>query len=54
MGWLIDPDERFIAAYPAGRQPIPFENSNVVLPVPDFCSGLELTVGEIFGWLKVS
>lgn len=54
MGWLIDPDERFIAAYPAGRQPLPFENSAAVLPVPDFCSGLELTVGEIFGWLKVT
>jgi Uma2 family endonuclease len=54
MGWLIDPDERFIAAYPVGKQPLPFEDSDAVLPVPDFCAGLELTVGEIFGWLKVS
>ncbi|MDZ8050569.1 MAG: Uma2 family endonuclease [Aulosira sp. ZfuVER01] len=53
MGWLIDPDERFIAAYPAGRQPLPFEDSDGILPVPDFCCGLELTVAEIFGWLKV-
>ncbi len=53
MGWLIDPDERFIAAYPAGQQPLPFEEIDGVLPVPDFCQGLQLTVGDIFGWLKV-
>ncbi|MBD2490699.1 Uma2 family endonuclease [Aulosira sp. FACHB-615] len=54
MGWLIDPDERFIAAYPAGKQPLAFEAIDSVLPVPDFCQGLQLTVGEIFGWLKVN
>jgi Uma2 family endonuclease len=46
-------DERFIAAYPAGQQPLPFEEIDGVLPVPDFCQGLQLTVGDIFGWLKV-
>jgi Uma2 family endonuclease len=54
MGWLIDPDERFIAAYPAGQQPLPFEEIESVLPVPEFCQGLQLTVGDIFGWLKVT
>jgi len=54
MGWLIDPDERFIGVYPAGRQPLPFEEIDAVLPVPDFCQGLHLTVGNIFGWLKVT
>ncbi|MBE9005077.1 Uma2 family endonuclease [Fortiea sp. LEGE XX443] len=53
MGWLIDPDERFIAAYPAGRQPLPFEEIEAILPVPEFCQGLQLSVGNIFGWLKV-
>ncbi|MDZ8064166.1 MAG: Uma2 family endonuclease [Nostoc sp. DedQUE08] len=54
MGWLIDPDERFIAAYPARQQPLPFEEVESVLPVPEFCQGLQLTVGDIFGWLKVT
>lgn len=54
MGWLIDPDERFIAVYPAGQQPLPFEEIESVLPVPEFCQGLQLTVGDIFGWLKVT
>ncbi|BAY77495.1 hypothetical protein NIES25_39570 [Nostoc linckia NIES-25] len=53
MGWLIDPDERFIAAYPVGRQPLAFEEIESVLPVSEFCQGLQLTVGDIFGWLKV-
>ncbi|BAY17691.1 hypothetical protein NIES2109_02750 [Nostoc sp. HK-01] len=54
MGWLIDPDERFIAAYPAGKQPLAFEALDSLLPVPNFCQELQLTVGEIFGWLKVN
>jgi Uma2 family endonuclease len=54
MGWLIDPEERFIAAYPAGKQPLPFEDNDAVLPVPEFCQGLQLTLGDIFGWLKVA
>jgi Uma2 family endonuclease len=54
MGWLIDTDERFIAAYPARQQPLAFEETESVLPVPEFCQGLQLTLGDIFGWLKVS
>jgi Uma2 family endonuclease len=54
MGWLIDPDERFISAYPAGKQPLAFEEIEEILPVPEFCQGLKLTVGDIFGWLKVT
>jgi Uma2 family endonuclease len=54
MGWLIDPDERFIAAYPVGKQPLAFEEIDTVLPVPDFCEGLNLTLNDIFGWLKVT
>ncbi|MEC4815072.1 MAG: Uma2 family endonuclease [Scytonema sp. PMC 1069.18] len=54
MGWLIDPEERFIAVYPAGKQPLPFEDNDAILPVPKFCQGLKLTLGDIFGWLKVT
>jgi len=54
MSWLIDPDERFIAAYPAGQQPLAFEETESVLPVPEFCRELQLTFGDIFDWLKVN
>lgn len=54
MGWLIDPDERFIAVYPEGKQPLAFEDIHAVLPVPDFCQTLKLTLGDIFDWLNVT
>jgi Uma2 family endonuclease len=54
MGWLVDADERLITVYPAGKQPLVFEENDAVLPVPEFCLGLKLTAPDIFGWLKVS
>ncbi|WP_262984316.1 hypothetical protein [Nostoc sp. 'Peltigera membranacea cyanobiont' 210A] len=43
-----------MAANWQGQQPLPFEEIESVLPVPEFCQGLQLTVGDIFGWLKVT
>jgi Uma2 family endonuclease len=54
MGWMIGPDERFVLVYPAGCQPQSFEALEDVLPVPTFAQGVQLTVGELFGWLKVN
>jgi Uma2 family endonuclease len=54
MGWLIDPDEHFIAAYPQGKQPLAFEDIHAILPVPEFCPELKLTLGDVFGWLNVT
>lgn len=53
MGWLIDPEESSILVYPMGRQPDFLEAAQDVLPVPEFASALQLTVGEVFSWLKL-
>jgi Uma2 family endonuclease len=56
MGWLIDPDELSVVAYPAKQEPIFFdlEAPNELLPVPSFASNLQLTVGTLFSWLQVN
>jgi Uma2 family endonuclease len=51
MGWLIDPDEKSVIAYPAGKQPIFFQEPEL-LPTPEFIGDFKLSVGELFGWLK--
>jgi Uma2 family endonuclease len=53
MGWIIDPDEETVFAYPP-QQPARFFDMDApeeVLSVPSFASEMRLTVGEIFGWL---
>lgn len=52
MGWLIDPYEESIFAYRSDRTIAIFEQSQDRLPVPDFASPLEFTVGQIFSWLE--
>ncbi|MFB2876526.1 Uma2 family endonuclease [Floridanema aerugineum] len=51
MGWLIDPEEQTIFVYLANQQPEVFDQVAAQLPVPSFASDLQLTVGQIFGWL---
>ncbi|MDZ8239615.1 MAG: Uma2 family endonuclease [Nostoc sp. ChiQUE01a] len=53
LGWLIDPDERCVLVYPPNQQPELLEEEQQILPVPDLVSGLQITVGELFGWLKL-
>lgn len=53
MGWLIDPEEKSILIYPSGQQPEFLQESHELLPVPALVSDLQLTVGDIFGWLKL-
>ena len=50
LGWLIDPEERFILAFIPGREPVELTGQDR-LPVPSFLT-LDLTVDQIFGWLK--
>ena len=52
MGWLIDPEESCIFVYGADKLIQVFENTDLVLPVPEFAQTLHLTVEEIFSWLK--
>lgn len=53
MGWLIDPAAKAILTYAPQQQPEIFENAIDSLPVPTFAQTVRLTIGEIFGWLKV-
>jgi Uma2 family endonuclease len=51
MGWLIDPDEEAVLVYFADQRNQLFDQPEQVLPVPSFASAVQLTVGELFGWL---
>jgi Uma2 family endonuclease len=51
MGWLIDPDDRTVFVYQPDREIAIFDAPADLLPMPGFAQGLELTVGELFGWL---
>lgn len=53
MGWLIDPEEKSILIYPSGQQPELLQDPQEILPVPTLVSDLQLTVDELFGWLKL-
>ncbi|MBW4614130.1 MAG: Uma2 family endonuclease [Desmonostoc vinosum HA7617-LM4] len=53
LGWLINPDERSVLVYPQNQQPEFLEEEQQVLLVPDLVKDLQLTVGELFGWLKL-
>ncbi|MBE9064215.1 Uma2 family endonuclease [cf. Phormidesmis sp. LEGE 11477] len=51
MGWLVDPYEKCVFSYLPDAPTAFYEKSGVRLPVPEFASDFELTVGELFGWL---
>jgi Uma2 family endonuclease len=52
MGWLIDPAERSIFVYAADRSTQVFDEEIDVLPVPEFAKDFQLTLGDLFGWLR--
>jgi Uma2 family endonuclease len=52
LGWLIDSEERLILAFIPGQEPVEF-TGNDSLPIPQFLT-LNLTVEQVFGWLKVA
>ena len=51
MGWLLDPEESCVFVYNAEQSVKMFEKPDLGLPVPAFAERVQLTVGEIFGWL---
>lgn len=53
LGWLIDPDERSVLVYPRQKQLELFQQPDDILPVLDLITGLQITVGQLFGWLQV-
>jgi Uma2 family endonuclease len=57
MGWLIDPQEEAVFVYRRtlqGTQTQIFERISDRLPAPEFVQSFDLTVGILFGWLKVT
>jgi Uma2 family endonuclease len=52
MGWLIDPDERSMLVFQPGQSLIVMDEVGTALPVPKFASAMQLTLGDVFGWLK--
>lgn len=53
LGWLIDPESKTILVFKAKQQPVFLENATEIIPVPEFLSEFQLTVGTLFGWLQV-
>lgn len=53
LGWLIVPEEKSVLVYPPGKQPELLQEPEELLPVPDIVSALQLTLGNLFSWLKL-
>jgi Uma2 family endonuclease len=53
MGWLIDPQERSLLVYPPGKQPQLLQKEQDILPIPDLIKNFQLTLGQLFSWLKL-
>ncbi|MDJ0728452.1 MAG: Uma2 family endonuclease [Crocosphaera sp.] len=53
LGWLIDPETQSILVFFPQQQPLLLEELEDNLPVPNFLAELQLTVGDIFSWLKL-
>ncbi|MGK7961517.1 Uma2 family endonuclease [Crocosphaera sp.] len=53
LGWLIDPETQSILVFLSQQQPLLLEDSEDSLPMPNFLDELQLTVGDVFSWLKV-
>jgi Uma2 family endonuclease len=52
MGWLIDPNDRSIFICLPDRNLQIIDEPTTVLPVPEFAAAIELTVEQIFSWIK--
>lgn len=52
MGWLIDPAEQLLIAFPAETRSRSFSEPDDLLPPPSWAKELQLTAGELFGWLS--
>lgn len=52
MGWLIDPEAESIFVCELGKQFAVLDDPIIPLPLPQFASGLTLSVGNVFDWLK--
>lgn len=53
MGWLIDPETRSVLLYPLNKQPELLQLESDILSVPNMFNNFQLTIGELFDWLKI-
>lgn len=52
-GWLIDPTERLVQVYRPNQLPASLEKAENELTLTGLVPTLMLTVGQVFGWLRV-
>ncbi len=52
LGWLIDPDEQTVFIYQPKCEPVVHDQLDQVLVMPAFAQTLQLTLGELFAWLR--
>jgi Uma2 family endonuclease len=52
MGWLIDPIDRSVFVISADRTLQIIDEPNTILPVPEFAKSVQLTVEQLFSWIK--
>jgi Uma2 family endonuclease len=53
MGWSIDPEDRSIVISRIGQNTDVIDGIDAILPVPEFARSIQLTVGQMFGWLNL-
>jgi Uma2 family endonuclease len=51
LGWLIDPKDQTVLVFIPDQLPQVFDEPQQQLIVPNFAVDLQLSVGELFGWL---
>ncbi|TVP68650.1 MAG: Uma2 family endonuclease [Leptolyngbya sp. LCM1.Bin17] len=52
-GWLIDPNENLVQVYLPNQLPASLEETDNELTMTGLAPTLILTVGQVFGWLRV-
>jgi Uma2 family endonuclease len=52
MGWLIDPADRSVFICMPDRNLQIIDEHSTILPVPEFAGSVQLTVSQLFNWVK--
>jgi Uma2 family endonuclease len=52
MGWLIDPTDRSVIVIGENQTFQIIDEPKTILPVPTFATSIQLTVEQIFSWIK--
>jgi Uma2 family endonuclease len=52
MGWLIDPTDRAVFVCIGDRNFQMIDEPSTILPVPEFAAAIQLTIEQLFSWIK--